>query len=70
MIRDTVQWDFTVDSIPLAQSPSIELSRSTIDIGAGGKASLSAAAYGGSGNHTQHAAARREHRPDQRHCPG
>ena len=52
MIRDTVQWDFTVDSIPSAQSPSIELSRGTIDIGAGGKASLSAAADGGSGNYT------------------
>ena len=50
--NDTVQWDFTVDSIPSAQSPSIELSRGTIDIGAGGKASLSAAAYGGSGNYT------------------
>ncbi len=47
----TVQWNFTVEAKQQATAPTVELSRGTIDLGAGSTASLSLMASGGSGKY-------------------
>lgn len=48
--NDTVAWDFTVADKPQILPPEVEMNRGSIDLGAGGTASLMLEVSGGSGN--------------------
>ena len=47
----TIQWNFTVENKGQDKAPTVELSRGTIDMGAGSTASLMMAVTGGSGSY-------------------